>query len=411
MTTPAILVLNSGSSSIKFSIFAFERDPSAADLVCGGKISGIGVRARLDAENAKGEALAARSFPSGVTYEELLGHLLDWIEEHLDGLELVAAGHRVVHGGKDHVAPAILDDSLRDDLRALTPLAPLHQPHNLDAIDALARLHPELAQIASFDTAFHAGRSEIESVFALPAELAAEGVRRYGFHGLSYDYIASRLAPLLGDAGMGRVIVAHLGSGASLCAMSRGRSVATTMGFSVLDGLPMGTRCGQIDPGVLLYLMQEKRMNAEELTRLLYRQSGLLGLSGISSDMRELLASDRKEARFAIDHFCYRANREIGSLAATLGGIDALVFTAGIGEHSPDIRRRICASASWLGIEWDDDLNRNASGEAVFSTPDSKVAVAVIPTNEELVIARDCWGLLGGRDNSADGQAAAAGLQ
>ena len=399
MKTPAILVINAGSSSIKFSIFASGSKPAATDLICGGKISGIGVRARLDAEDADGNALADEQFPSEATYEDLLGHLLEWIEKHLDGLELVAAGHRIVHGGCDHVAPETLDKKLREDLQALSRLAPLHQPHNLAAVDALAKLHPGLTQIACFDTAFHAGRSELESTYALPAELTEEGIRRYGFHGLSYDYIASRLPDVLGEKSTGRVIVAHLGSGVSMCAMSGGRSIATTMGFSVLDGMPMGTRSGQIDPGVLIYLMQEKGMGADDLTCLLYRQSGLLGLSGISNDMRKLLESESREAKFAIDYFCYRANREIGSLVAALGGIDALVFTAGIGENSPEIRQRICAAASWLGIGCDDDLNRNARGETVFSTPKSKIAVAVIPTNEELVIARDSWRLLAGGDS------------
>lgn len=394
MKTPAILVINAGSSSIKFSIFSAAATPGPEDLICGGKISGIDVQARLDARAADGTVLADEHFPENAEYDDLLARLLDWIETHLDGLDLVAAGHRIVHGGRDHVRPAVLDEKLRAELRRLVPLAPLHQPHNLAAADALARLHPGLAQIACFDTAFHTGRSEVESVYALPAGMTGEGLRRYGFHGLSYDYVSSRLGLLPGRKGQGRVIVAHLGNGASMCAMREGRSIATTFGFTALDGLPMGTRSGAIDPGVLLYLMEQKGMDAQDLTCLLYRQSGLLGLSGISSDMRDLLASDDPRARFAVEYFCYRAGREIGSLAAALGGLDALVFTAGIGENAAEIRSRICAAASWLGVMIDEAANGAAKGEAVISAAGSSVTVAVIPTNEELVIARNSQALL-----------------
>jgi acetate kinase len=391
MKPPAILVVNAGSSSIKFSIFEASGEPGASELICGGRISGIGGEPRLTAAGPDGSHIVDQRMGSTTNYDRLMESLLGFIEKRIDGHALAVAGHRIVHGGRDHVGPAVLDEALRDDLERLAPLAPLHQPHNLAAVEALARLHPDLPQVACFDTAFHAHKPEVESVYAIPRELTDQGIRRYGFHGLSYAYVASRLPAVLGDVGNGRVVVAHLGSGASLCAMKERKSRATTMGFTALDGLPMGTRSGQIDPGVLLYLIDEKGMESAELSRLLYEKSGLLGLSGISNDMRDLLASNAPEAEFAVDYFCQRANREIGSLAAALGGIDALVFTAGIGENAAEIRRRICAKAGWLGLELDEKANAAARGEAIISSPGSRVAVAVIPTNEELVIARQSW--------------------
>ena len=402
MKPPAILVINAGSSSIKFSIFAAKGEPDPSHLLCTGRIAGIGGEPRLTAADPDGKRLVDKGFERNTDYDRLMENLLGWIEEQIEGHVLAVAGHRIVHGGRDHVDPALLDEPLRQDLARLVPLAPLHQPHNLAAAESLARLHPGLPQVACFDTAFHAHKPGVESVYAIPRELAADGIRRYGFHGLSYEHIDSRLEPVLGQAvAKGRVIVAHLGSGASLCAIMSRQSVATTMGFTALDGLPMGTRSGQIDPGVLLYLMAEKGMGPEKLSRLLYEQSGLLGLSGISNDMRVLLASDAPEAAFAVDYFCHRVNREIGSLAAALGGLDALVFTAGIGENAAEIRQRICEKAGWLGLELDQGTNDMAKGETVISRSGSKVAVAVIPTNEEGVIARQSWRVFSDRKPAA----------
>jgi acetate kinase len=287
----------------------------------------------------------------------------------------------------------LIDASVTAELRRLIPLAPLHQPHNLAAIDALTKLHPGLPQIACFDTAFHHTQSEVATAFALPRRLAAEGIRRYGFHGLSYEYIASVLPDILGSgAAEGRVVVAHLGSGASLCAIRSRRSVATTMGFTALDGLPMSRRCGNIDPGVILYLMQEKGMTAAEVSTLLYNESGLFGVSGISDDMRTLLASDDPSAKQAVDLFVYRIGRELGSMAAALGGIDALVFTAGIGEHAAEIRRRVCEDAAWLGVDL--DQSANAAGGAMITRPGSRTSAWAIPTDEDLMIALHTWTLL-----------------
>jgi len=395
MKPQAVLVVNAGSSSIKFSIFSTQAEPDASDLICRGRIAGIGGAPRFVAFASDGGKMTEREFAGDTGYDALLGELLAWIEDRLADHVLAVAGHRIVHGGRAFVSPVRLDAETRAALERFTPLAPLHQPHNLAAVEALSRLHPGLPQVGCFDTAFHADKPDVESVYAIPRELTDEGIRRYGFHGLSYDHVASRLAPVVGEAAAnGRVIVAHLGSGASLCAMKAKRSVATTMGFTALDGLPMGTRSGEIDPGVLLYLMQEKRMTAEEISRLLYEESGLLGLSQESNDMRDLQQSSTAEAAFAIDYFCHRAGREIGSLAAALGGIDALVFTAGIGENAAGIRRRICKKAAWLGVRLDETANERAKGESVISTPRSNVAVAVIPTNEELVIARQSWRLV-----------------
>ncbi|MFA6443484.1 MAG: acetate/propionate family kinase [Sterolibacterium sp.] len=298
-----------------------------------------------------------------------------------------AVGHRVVHGAERYAQPIRLDATVRDDLARLIPLAPLHQPHNLDAIRAIAELQPELPQVACFDTAFHRSQPAVAQLFALPRAITAQGVRRYGFHGLSYEYIAQVLPEHLDHATAdGRVIVAHLGNGASMCAMHGRKSVASTMGFTAIEGLMMGTRTGSIDPGVLLYLMDNQHMDAPALTRLLYKESGLLGVSGISSDMRVLLASERAEAREAVDLFCYRISREIGSLAAALGGVEALVFTGGIGEHAAAVRQQVCKAARWLGVELDDDAN-SRDAKCISSAP-SRVQVLVLPTNEEWIIAR-----------------------
>ena len=388
----AILVLNAGSSSIKFSVFPGHARPDRAGLLCDGECEGIGDRLHFIAKDGAGVPLIDEDF-DGITHEDALRELLQWIERYFRDHRLVAAGHRVVHGGLRYASPVRIDASVIEELRRLSPLAPLHQPHHLAAMAALTKLHPTLPQIACFDTAFHHTQPEVATRFALPTRLTAEGIRRYGFHGLSYEYIASVLPDVLGPvAANGRVVVAHLGSGASMCALSARKSVATTMGFTALDGLPMSRRCGNLDPGVVLYLIQEKGMTAEEINSLLYHDSGLLGVSGISDDMRVLLASDRPSAMQAIALFVYRIKRELGSMAAALGGLDALVFTAGIGEHASEIRRLVCDGAAWLGLDL--DQSANASGGPRITSSGSRTSAWVIPTDEDLMIARHTWAAL-----------------
>jgi acetate kinase len=389
----AILVLNAGSSSLKFSVFAGHESPSRQGIICEGECEGIGHRVHFTAKDRNRTALVDEYLTDGTTHEDALAALLGWLDDHFHDNQLVAAGHRVVHGGSLHTAPVRIDAALIAELRRLVPLAPLHQPHNLAAIDALTKLHPGLPQIACFDTAFHHTQTELATAFALPRRLTAEGIRRYGFHGLSYEYITSVLPDVLGaGAADGRVVVAHLGSGASLCAIQKCRSVATTMGFTALDGLVMSRRSGNIDPGVILYLMQEKGMTAEDVSHLLYNESGLLGVSGISDDMRTLLASDDPSAKDAVALFVYRVGRELGSMAAALGGVDALVFTAGIGEHAAEIRRRVCEDAAWLGVDL--DQSANVAGGPLITHQASRTSAWVIPTDEDLMIALHTWTLL-----------------
>ena len=384
-----ILVLNAGSSSIKFAVFDAVADASAQ---LRGDITGINGVPAFSAQDSAGVALSGQ-LPSAVaTHEAALTWLFEWLRDFQGG-SLIGAGHRVVHGGERYAEPALINAHVLAELERLIPLAPLHQPHNLAAIRALMTLHPTLPQVACFDTAFHRTQDTLAQHFALPRELTASGIKRYGFHGLSYEYIASTLPQHLGSHADGRVIVAHLGNGASLCAMHHRKSVATTMGFTALDGLMMGTRCGAIDPGVLLYLMRDKSMSPDQIEDLLYRRSGLLGVSGLSSNMRELLASGSPEANEATALFCYRAVREIGSLAAALGGLDALIFTAGIGERAHEIRAQICEGLSWLGLVIDDSANR--AHHTTISSAQSRVAVCVIPTNEESMIARSTAAVLG----------------
>jgi acetate kinase len=389
-----ILVLNAGSSSLKFSLFDATGD---LPLVYRGEADGIGVEPRFVVRDAAGRILEDTRPQEGtsriLSHQDLLTVILDWIDGHAEGLTLVAAGHRVVHGGVRFSAPVPITDGVLHALDELIPLAPLHQPHNLDAIRALARIRPGLRQVACFDTAFHGTQPDVARAFALPRDLREAGVKRYGFHGLSYEYIARALPRVVGAAGRGRVVVAHLGNGASMCALRDGRSVATTMSFTALDGLPMGTRSGAVDPGVVLYLLTAGKMDVTAVTDLLYHRSGLLGLSGISSDMRELLASPAPGARTAVEVFVYRIGRELGSLAAALGGLDALVFTAGIGEHAAPIRAGICAAAAWLGIRL--DHRANARGGPRISAADSAVSAWVIATNEELMIAEHTRAHLG----------------
>jgi acetate kinase len=395
-----ILTLNAGSSSIKFALFAREATiPRQPVLV--GQIDGIGAAgqaAHLKAKDAAGKTLDDADLDlDGLAltpHQAALRHLIDWLHSHEAGWRIAGVGHRVVHGAQQFSTPVVLDTAMIEALRGFIPLAPLHQPHNLAGIDAMRAALPGLPQVACFDTAFHRSQPDVAQLFALPRAITAEGVRRYGFHGLSYEYIADVLPQHLGDErANGRVIVAHLGNGASMCAMQGRRSQASTMGFTAVDGLMMGTRTGNLDPGVLLYLMDYRKMDVKALTNLLYKESGLLGVSGISQDMRVLLDSPAPEAREAVDLFCYRIVREIGSLAAALGGLDALVFTGGIGEHGAPVRERVCACLGWLGVEL--DAGKNAANAAKISTSNSQVDVCVIPTNEEWIIARHTAGLIG----------------
>ncbi|MDF9391990.1 MULTISPECIES: acetate/propionate family kinase [Methylococcus] len=374
-----VAVVNGGSSTVKFSLLNGEQRLLSALLDRLGDKPGNGACAHL--RDAAGTVLFQGPIPAQ-THEEALDWLFAWLQRNDGGFEPAAVGHRVVHGGDRLIRPVRVTDEVIGQIEALIPLAPLHQPHNLAPIRLLATKFPDLPQVACFDTAFHATQSAIEKRFALPREYEAAGIRRYGFHGLSYEYIASRLAEIDPVAAAGRTIVCHLGNGASLCAMRAGRSVATTMSFTALDGIPMGTRCGAIDPGVLLHLMDQPGMDTRTLSDLLYKRSGLLGLSGLSGDMRDLLASARPEAAEAVEYFCYRIAREIGSLSAALGGLDALVFTAGIGEHAASVRARICELSAWLGVAIDPAANR------VLHTPESRIHVLVVPTNEEAMIAR-----------------------
>jgi acetate kinase len=388
-----ILVLNAGSSSIKFSVFRAAGRPDRSGLMCEGACEGIGHQGHFVAKDGAGASLTDQQVNDKTTHEDALALLLRWLDDRFPRDPLVVAGHRVVHGGARYTGPVRIDDAVIAELRRLVPLAPLHQPHHLEAIEALSKLHPDLPQVACFDTAFHQTESSLATAFALPRHLSEEGIRRYGFHGLSYEYIASVLPDVAGSAvAEGRVVVAHLGSGASLCAMQGGQSVATTMGFTALDGLMMSRRCGAIDPGVILYLITEKGMTADEVSRLLYHDCGLAGVSGISDDMRTLLASAEALAREAVALFVYRVTRELGSMAAALGGVDALVFTAGIGEHAAPIRQMVCEQAAWLGLAF--DLAANERGGPRISRDGSRVSAWVIPTDEDLMIARHAWEVL-----------------
>jgi len=387
-----ILVLNAGSSSLKFCVY--RADAGGWRLEARGQLEGLGTSPRFSATDGAGDKLDDRPLDAAVGDARAgLDVLASWLRARFQGGRVLGVGHRVVHGGAAYAAPVLVTPQVVSDLRALVPLAPLHQPHNLAAIDAVADRLPGVPQVACFDTGFHRGHEAVADVIPLPLEIRQAGVQRYGFHGLSYEYIASVLPRVAPDIADGRVIVAHLGSGASLCAMIGGRSIDNTFGFTPLDGLCMGTRPGAVDPGVILYLFQQLQLSAKDVEAILYKKSGLLALSGVSNDMRDLLASSEPSARLAIDYFVYRAAKEIGALAATIRGVDGLVFTAGIGERSVPIRRRICDASAWLGI--DVDLEANAHHGPRISTPRSRVSVWVIPTNEELMIARHTGQLLG----------------
>jgi acetate kinase len=388
-------VINAGSSSLKFTFYDGERP------IISGQVVGIGTRLAASAFQADGKAIDPPKFGfrTAATPSELLPALLPWAKETLDGRLLSALGHRVVHSGVRRAQPERVTPELLNELERLVPLAPLHQPHNLAPIRTVLALNPSLPQVACFDTAFHRSAPDVAQAFALPRDLYDEGIRRYGFHGLSYEYIASVLPERAPEIADGRVVVAHLGNGASLCALKRRTSIASTMGFSVLDGLPMGTRCGELDPGVLLHLLQNKGMSVATVEDLLYRRSGILGLSGISSDFRDVLGSEDSCARFAVEVFCYQTVRHIGSLTAALGGLDGIVFTAGVGENAAPIRAAICQGCRWLGLELDDTANRRHGPR--ISAPSSPVAAYVIPTDENLMIARHTWTLAqAGRDGA-----------
>jgi acetate kinase len=387
----SILVVNAGSSSVKFQVFSAE---AGSDLVpfIKGQVDGIGTRPRMRATSGPSavvdEMLDSAKVSNVASAIQFAG---GWLREK-HNLKLAAVGHRVVHGGPQYDRPILVDDSVLAQLERFVPLAPLHQPNNLAPIRAIRERMPELPQVACFDTAFHRGHSVVADHYAIPESLYAEGVRRYGFHGLSYEYVAGRLLEIAPDIAKGRVIVAHLGSGASMCALANGKSVESTMGFTALDGLPMGTRPGQLDPGVVLYLMADKSMSADAVQKFLYSECGLKGLSGISNDVRELQTSTAPGAMLAMEHFIYRVGLHAGMLAAALGGLDAFVFTAGIGEKSDIIRKRIAERLAWLGAELDPAAN--GAGKTVISHPQSRVALLVVPTDEELMIARHSLALL-----------------
>jgi acetate kinase len=391
----SVAVINAGSSSIKFSLFTASDGELA--LVAGGQAEGLFTSPRFVAKGADGAVIAERAWGDGVElgHGGALDHLVGFLRGQFPEHGLVAVGHRVVHGGVEYSRPVRVDAAILAALEKFVPLAPLHQPHNLAPIRALLERAPTLPQVACFDTAFHHGQPPVAQAFALPRAITDRGVRRYGFHGLSYEYIAQALPHYDARAAAGRTIVLHLGNGASMCAIAGGKSVASTMGFTAVDGLPMGTRCGALDPGVMLYLMDELGMDARAIEKLIYQQSGLLGVSGISSDMRTLEASTDPAAKAAIDLFVYRIGREMGSLAAALGGLDAIVFTAGIGENSRSLRERVCRNAAWLGVELDAAAN-DGNGPRI-ATVTSTVPAWVIPTNEELMIARHTLATLAGR--------------
>ena len=390
---PFALVINAGSSSLKFCVLR-NYAPQAWRVAVRGQIDGIGTSPRFKVTSEEGNDVATE--PLGRDVRDVtaaLDVLASWLRSRYGGARVLGVGHRVVHGGRRFSGPTVVTPDVLGHLRELIPLAPLHQPYNIAAIEAVSARLPGVPQVACFDTSFHRGHSAVAEIVPLPRQLSLDGVQRYGFHGLSYEYIASILPQAAPEIAGGRVIVAHLGSGASLCALKAGKSVDTTLGFTALDGLCMGTRPGAVDPGVILYLFQTLGMSAAQVEKLLYKESGLLGISAISNDMRVLLDSPEPAAQLAVDYFVYRAAREIGALTAVLGGLDGLVFTAGIGENSPEIRRRICEASAWLGLDLDSAANSRA--EPRISRQGSRVSAWVLATNEELMIARHTGALLG----------------
>jgi acetate kinase len=397
------LVFNAGSSSLKFCVYC-RPEQQTWSLAARGQIDGIGTSPKLTAKDDSGASLADETLDASVKDgRAALDVLAGWLRSNYGGARVLGVGHRVVHGGARYAAPCIVTPEVIENLRALVSLAPLHQPYNLAAIEAVADRLPGVPQVACFDTAFHRGHAPVADLVPLPKKIRDGGVERYGFHGLSYEYIASVLPEVAPEIAEGRVIVAHLGSGASLCALRNRKGVDSTLGFTALDGLCMGTRPGSVDPGAILHLFQTLGLSAKEVETMLYKQSGLVGISGISNDMRELIGNPDPAARLAVDYFVYEAAKHIGALAAVLGGVDALVFTAGIGENSAEIRRRLCEASAWLGVKLDAQANER-KGSTKISTADSRVSVWRIPTNEELMIARHTSTLLGiaGSRTSAD---------
>ena len=381
-----ILTLNAGSSSLKFAAFRHVHG-GEPNLMASGQIEGIGATAKGAVKTASGETaeLAFEQSQARVDHVAAMGAILDWLRQAGYDSSIAAVGHRIVHGGPDYAEPVLIDDPTLGKLRALIPLAPLHQPHNLAGVEAAMKAFPSTPQVACFDTAFHRSHPFINDTYALPRSYYDEGVRRYGFHGLSYEFITRKLRSIAPQIAREDVIIAHLGNGASMCAVHDGRAVASTMGFTALDGLAMGTRCGQLDPGVVLYLMTEKKMSADDISDLLWKESGLKGMSGLSQDMRELEASDSPAARDAIAYFVARIRRELAGLAATVNGAEAIVFTAGIGEHSWRVREGALKDMEWMGVHFDTQANR--ANAQIISAKISPTIVFVIPTNEELMIA------------------------
>jgi acetate kinase len=390
----AYLVLNAGSSSLKFSVFRQVADTTELKTILSGQIAGIGSLATFVAKDADRRVLAEHRWNEADSNSRdiLLQYLLDWVNNTLVDDHIVAAGHRVVHGGRFLGRPMQVNAELLDQLEQLVPLAPLHQPHNLAPMQILARNHPELDQVACFDTAFHSTQPWRAKAYALPRELSDEGLCKYGFHGLSYEYVTEQLLATHPELAKGHIVICHLGNGSSLCAVKDGRSMDTTMGFTALDGVPMGTRCGSIDPGVLLYLMHEKKMDLAAIEDLLYRRSGLLGVSGLSNDMKVLQESTDLHAKQAVELFCFRVAKEVGAMAASMGGLDALVFTAGIGENSPEIRELVAQQLEWLGVKL--DAAANSERQVNISAADARVPTFVVPTNEEMMIAKHTMNVL-----------------
>ena len=387
------VVVNAGSSSLKFSVYR-RAESDSWTLEARGQVEGIGTSPKFSAKDGADKPIGDVALdPTIRDARAALGFVANWLRDRYHGAHVCGVGHRVVHGGAQYSAPTIVTPEVLEHLRALIPLAPLHQPYNLSAIEAVWERLPGVAQVVCFDTSFHRGQPAVAQLVPLPREIRDAGVQRYGFHGLSYEYIASVLPSVAPEIAGGRVVVAHLGSGASLCALKGGKSVDSTLGFTALDGLCMGTRPGALDPGVVLYLFQALGLSVKEVETILYKKSGLIGISGISNDMRSLLASNEPNARLALDYFIYRAAKEIAAMTAALGGIDGLVFTAGIGENSPEIRKRICVASAWLGVELDEDANARKAPR--ITSQASKVPAWVIPTNEELMIARHTGALLG----------------
>ncbi|HVM80093.1 MAG TPA: acetate/propionate family kinase [Stellaceae bacterium] len=384
--TDVVLVVNAGSSSLKFSVY----EPSAdgePTLLLKGQMEGIGVHPHLSARDSAGKTLIDKSFERSEIggHDEAIAAISEWLRSQAGDFRLLAVGHRVVHGGPDFSTPVLIDAGILEKLDELSPLAPLHQPASLAGIRAVAARQPSLPQVACFDTAFHRGHSELAERFAVPEAFYHEGVRRYGFHGLSYEFIARRLPAVASEIARGKVVVAHLGSGASMCAIVNGKSVDSTMGFTALDGLPMGTRCGALDPGVVIHLMRAKGLSPDAVEKMLYNDCGLRGLSGVSNDMRDLLKSEEPRAKLAVDYFVHHVVRQLGALSAVMEGLDGIVFTAGIGERSPEIRARVCEHSAWLGVRL--DPKANAAGGPRISAPGSRVSAWVVPTDEELMIA------------------------